>query len=206
MMNKTDVEVLIYWLLKKHGLLPTNLNDASIKLKITKSRVQSLDYQASLRYGQNDTNDLRKEILNIITNAEFTTDKTGVKFSVENKLLRNVITAELNKLNCFNDTSFNRDIISIDFEFFAIFIDQYLFPDASNKKEKENLETKIAQLFEKQFKNMNDNPSQQTKFVQVIAYLLKSVSEGAFKGLTSGSIFSYFGSLVNLYDFVKKLF
>lgn len=205
-MNKTEVEVLIYWLLKKYGVLSSGLNDSSIFLKIPKSRVKSLDYQASLRYGPITEDELRQKITACIQKANFTNDNNGVKFAVEDELLRNVITAELYKLNCFNDTSFNRDVISIDFKFFALFVDQYLYPDSTSKKEKDEISQKVEQIRKKHGNNVPNVAPQHSKFVETLAYLLKNIAEGSVRGITSGSIFSTFGNIADLFNCVKNLF
>lgn len=205
-MNKTDVEVLLYWLLKKHGVLSGRLNDSSIQLKIPKSRIKTLDYLASLRYGSLAEGDLRLKIIECIKNAEFTKDNNGVKFVVEDELIRNVISAELYKLNCFNDTSFNRDIISIDFEFFALFVDQYLYPDSTCRNEKDKINTKIEALCKKHDTNTSSQAQQHSRFVVNLAYILKNIAEGSVKGLTSGSIFSSFSNITDLFGAIKNLF
>ena len=121
-------------------------------------------------------------------------------------MLRNVITAELYKLNCFNDTSFNRDVISIDFKFFALFVDQYLYPDSTSKKEKDEISQKVEQIRKKHGNNVPNVAPQHSKFVETLAYLLKNIAEGSVRGITSGSIFSTFGNIADLFNCVKNLF
>lgn len=212
-MNKTDVEVLVYWLLKKNGCLGGNITSSGMMLKITKSRAKSLDYQASLRYGSHDEKSLHNQVISCITNARFTAKFDKIEFAVEDEFLRNFISSKFYELNCYNDWLQNRDVFSVNIEFFTLFIDKYVYPDNGYKKDKDDFNRKIEML-RKQDPNSSTNSSHQpSAFIVNLAYILERIARGISEGVVSGtagsginSIFGVFGALTDVYNKAKELF
>lgn len=215
-MNKTDIEILVYHLLRKTSYLNVKkLNDASLKLKIPMSKVKRLDYEAELRYGKTDEEELREKTIKCLMNAQFTTDNNHIKFAVQDQLLHNYITAKFYELNSFNDTSHNRDIISVDITFFAEFLEKFVYEFTSEdekkkfivnvEKARQDFSQEEADKYQKMIKQQ-----QPSKFVVNMSYILKQIAEGTAKGIMEGamgsanSIFTSIGKLAEFGDAILK--
>ena len=77
-MNKTEIETLIYFAFKKHGLLTGKCFDDSQKLQITEAKARKLIYESQVKYEKRDKNALdaylRKYIGECLTHATLVKD------------------------------------------------------------------------------------------------------------------------------------
>lgn len=130
-MNKNDFEVLIYDLLKRYGNLKEKTNyQASILLQIPESKIKRLAYEADLKYGNIQEEDITKDFFIIIANSKLRPDQNKIQFVIENKFLRTSISAKLKELGHFSDSSFNSEIISIHIDSFIALLESY-YPEKS---------------------------------------------------------------------------
>lgn len=214
-MNKTDIEVLVYHLLRQTSYFNNckSINDVSMKLKVTRSKVKRLDYEARLRYGQVDEEALMKQAIQCLTKAQFSNDGKYIKFAVEDELLRNFISAKFYELNSFNEVGNNRDIISVDIRFFAQFLTVYVYKNVDEPELQEffqiteALKANDAPDVQKQFcvVKQNDKPS---RLVVNLAYILERVAKGTTEGAVAGAIGSttgIFTSIGKLVDFGREI-
>jgi hypothetical protein len=133
-MNKNDFEVMIYDLLRRYGNLKDKTNyQASILLQIPESKIKRLAYEADLKYGNYQQDDIKKNFFEIIAKSKFHPDKNKIQFVIENKFLRNSISAKLKELGHFSDSSFNSEIISIHIEAFIDLLESYYPEESINK-------------------------------------------------------------------------
>lgn len=120
LMNKTEIETLFYHVLKEHRLLEGKCYQDSFVLKIPEAKARKLLYESQVKYGTNDTNEmlqyLRKTVGNYLSNAYFSKNNNEIRFAIEDKYTRIALLAKLRDNNFFADTSFNKDIISLDEE------------------------------------------------------------------------------------------
>lgn len=118
LMNKTEIETLIYFVLRKNELLEGKCFNDSLKLKIPEAKVRKLIYESQVKYEHRDENALnvflRTSIGECLTHASFIKNNTEIRFAVEDKYLRVALNAKLRENHYFADTSFNKDIISLD--------------------------------------------------------------------------------------------
>ena len=118
MMNKTDIETLMFHVFKKHGLLSGKCFDDSLKLQITEAKARKLLYEGEIKYETRNKDELllylRTKIGECLQNAYFSKNRKEIRFAIEDKYLRVALNAKLRENNYFADTSFNKDIVSLD--------------------------------------------------------------------------------------------
>ena len=117
-MNKTEIETLMYHVFKKHGLLTGKCFDDSFKLQIPEAKARKLIYESQVKYaGRNEdelTAYLRKSVGQCLTHAFLSKNGKEIRFAIEDRYLRVALNAKLRANHYFADTSFNKDIISLD--------------------------------------------------------------------------------------------
>lgn len=147
-MNKTEIEVLLYHTFKENGLLEGECFKDSFELRISESKARKLIYESQIKYANRNDEELnlylRTAIGNSLTHAVFSKKGKEIRFVIEDKYLRVAMNAKLRANHYFADTSFNRDIISLDEDTFVELI-KLLVP---NKKQKE-VRDKLTKLLDK---------------------------------------------------------
>lgn len=117
-MNKTEIETLMYHVFKKHGLLTGKCFDDSFKLQIPEAKARKLIYEAQVKYAGMDENQLtaylRTFVGECLTHAFLSKNGKEIRFAIEDRYLRVALNAKLRANHYFADTSFNKDIISLD--------------------------------------------------------------------------------------------
>ena len=117
-MNKAEIETLMYHVFKKHGLLTGKCFDDSFKLQIPEAKARKLIYDSQVKYaGRNEdelTAYLRKSVGDCLTHAFLSKSGKEIRFAIEDRYLRVALNAKLRANHYFADTSFNKDIISLD--------------------------------------------------------------------------------------------
>lgn len=126
LMNKSEVEVLLYHLLVKHQLLSGKCFNDSLELEVSEAKVRKLLYESQLKYGEHDIDrrelDFRTRVAKCLQHAYFDKDNKHIKFAVEDQYLRTYLYAKLRDNAMHADTSFNRDIVSVSEKAFAVLI------------------------------------------------------------------------------------
>lgn len=121
-MNKTEIETLFYHVLRKHNLLTGKCFDDSFKLQIPEAKARKLIYESQVKYENRDSSALdvylRQSVGKCLAHANFIKNNKEIRFAIEDKYLRVALNAKLRANNYFADTSFNKDIISLDEESF----------------------------------------------------------------------------------------
>ena len=124
-MTKNDFEVWIFSYLMQHKFQHKTNYDISRELKIPESKVKRLRYEADLKYGENDDDTNYGRIIEFLKNARFKQSGTAIQFTIEDVALRKYFDSVLKKGNRFSDSSFNSEIVSIDFEDLKYFLFTY---------------------------------------------------------------------------------
>lgn len=157
-MNKTEIEILMYHVFKKHELLTGKCFDDSFKLQITEAKARKLIYDAQVKYADMDENKLadylRTSVGNCLVHAFFSKSGKEIRFAIEDKYLRVALNAKLRENYYFADTSFNKDIISLDEnafrEMILLLVPNYQKVDVLNRfKDLDLLEESTAQEYVK---------------------------------------------------------
>ena len=136
-MNKTEIETLMYHVFKKHGLLTGKCFDDSFNLQIPEAKARKLIYESQVKYaGRNEdelTAYLRISVGECLKHAFISKNGKEIRFAIEDKYLRVALNAKLRANHYFADTSFNKDIISLDENAFREMI-LILVPNFQNKE------------------------------------------------------------------------
>lgn len=130
MMNKGELETLIFYLLRKDvSFKSMSIFEISRTLHISEAKVSKLIYDADLRYGKTDDDFVINEFFRYIKQAKILSDGSRIMFPIDNKVVRSAVDDRLKSLGHFSDTSFNRDIFSIQTDAFVDLINSYYAED-----------------------------------------------------------------------------
>lgn len=117
-MNKTEIETLMYHVFRKHDLLTGKCFDDSFKLQIPEAKARKLIYESQVKYAGRNEDDLtaylRTSVGKCLTHAFLSKNGKEIRFAIEDRYLRVALNAKLRANHYFADTSFNKDIISLD--------------------------------------------------------------------------------------------
>lgn len=125
-MNKNELEVLFFYLLKKYGTIQGASNfQLACELRIPESKVKRLAYEAELTYHMEDIRALRERFLFLLGKAKIQKENGTLRFVVEDKFLRSTIYEDLKQRGYYLDTSFNSEIVSIHKDALIELLDLY---------------------------------------------------------------------------------
>jgi hypothetical protein len=168
-MSKKETEILVMHLLDECGCFDGRRNanhDLSLLLRIPETRIASLRYEGKLRYPPKDPEEYaRGKLLNIIWLADPSADGKNIQIIIEDKYVRQHLTALAKRRNSVIDTSFNREIIDIQWEKLAAVMEEAFGPE-------------IGKRFRESFKKTIDH-EHKLSFAEA--------KKEFFKGLASGT-------------------
>lgn len=116
-MNKNDFEVFIFNEYRNNKK-KTN-REMSLALQIPEAKVKRLSYEADLKYGYTDDK-YKMDFAEIVKKAQYLDKK--VKLVIENIGLRKFIEARLKEDGKFLDSSFNSEIVTLEYSDFTILL------------------------------------------------------------------------------------
>lgn len=129
-MNKTDIETLLYHVLKERNLLNGKCFDDSLALQISEAKARKLNYDSKVKYLYRNQEEvdvyLKKEVGRYLKKARFSSNGKEIIFAIEDKYLRVALNAKMRAEGDFSDSSFNKDIVSLDKETFYRMISMLL--------------------------------------------------------------------------------
>lgn len=141
-MNKTDIETLLYHVLKERNLLNGKCFDDSLALQISEAKARKLNYDSKVKYLYRNQEEvdvyLKKEIGRYLKKARFSSNGKEIIFAIEDKYLRVALNAKMRAEGDFSDSSFNKDIVSLDKRTFYEMI-SLLLPECEVKEIEKNL-------------------------------------------------------------------
>ena len=185
--NKTDVEILVFHLLRKYSSLKEikSQQDLSLALRIPVSKISRLCYEAKLRYGDdsNRYQSFKDSLKPILLEAHFNVENNRVRFAVEDKFLRLQLQAKMKEIHGFADSSFNSEVVSVSISDFAEFYTS-VFPEdakrlevAVNKaiKESKNPKTSFAEKLSSYLKQLATDGSIQVMGGITLQVILKAL-------------------------------
>ena len=129
-MNKTDIETLLYHVLKERNLLNGKCFDDSLALQISEAKARKLNYDSKVKYLYRNQEEvdvyLKKEVGRYLKKARFSSNGKEIIFAIEDKYLRVALNAKMRAEGDFSDSSFNKDIVSLDKDTFYEMISSLL--------------------------------------------------------------------------------
>lgn len=141
-MSKREIDILVMHLLTKYSDLALVSNhDLSILLRTTESRIKGWRYEAKLKYPPVDEKYVETQFLYILARSQFDVEKGKIIFIIEDSYLRYAIQGRLKAKGMFADTSFNSEIVKIDYSSLESIIREMYGDETANKyhKDFENL-------------------------------------------------------------------
>lgn len=142
-LSKREIEILVYNLLVCYSDLRTLSNyQKSLKLKISLSKIKNLDLERNLKYTTIDPDTFVKEVFyRLMRNANIKLHKAShwILFSIEDDFEREAIIAKLKELKHFSDTSFNKELLTMDKEAFLALV-EFCYGKAEVKINNEKVE------------------------------------------------------------------
>lgn len=136
-MNKNDFEVYIFaWLIQNHSdYKNASDNEISRKLKISESKIKRLRYEAALKYGNNDTDELWQKLRNYLSIANYRKVEDNVlRFSIPDKQVRLFLKDQLQVGNRFCDSSFSENIVVISIDDLLYLLENGAIPQEDYSK------------------------------------------------------------------------
>lgn len=178
-MNKNELEVLFFHLLKKFGDIQGSSNfQLARTLHIPESKVKRLAYEAELTYQMEDSKALQERFLLLLEKAKIIKENGTLRFVVEDKYLRSTIYEDLKQRGYYLDTSFNSEIVSIHKEALIELLDLYYEDD----KKKELVET-YKSVRKKAGKADKEGIGFKSVMNTIFNTLIEKGTESAFDGL-----------------------
>ncbi len=123
-MNKNDFEVWIFNYLLQNQLKEMNNNSISHYLKIPETKVKRLRYEATLKYGVNVEKQLCEDFKRILRKANLKGNHRQLSFVIEDITLRRYLDSILKTEGSYSDSSFNSEIVTIDFSDMTILMEK----------------------------------------------------------------------------------
>jgi len=126
--SKRDFEIALFIELKELGIIDDDIYNIISTLRITKSKAQTLLYEAKLRTSNDEK--LENELKTLLLTKIYEVDKENKKvlFEITNPYLVDFLKNKLKNLGYLTDTSFNQDILKIDIKAYTNLILEYDFP------------------------------------------------------------------------------
>lgn len=146
-MNKNDFEVWIFHYLLNHDLKDMTNYAISIKLRIPETKVKRLRYEAELKYGAADALANYHRVCEMLTHVHIKKGGQRIQFAIEDLYLRKYLDSTLKSDGRFSDSSFNSEIVSMDFDDLEFFLG--IVPEEKAKLEKLLAETSKKEKVEK---------------------------------------------------------
>lgn len=115
---KREIDHLMFELLGDVGALPkeASIFDLMQELRITRSKAQSLLYDQQIRSAKRDSEDLDRQIRDLLGNAKFSRDGNYFVIEIEDPLLQAFTRERVRKLGHVSDASFNSSLIRLSLD------------------------------------------------------------------------------------------
>lgn len=183
-MNKNDFEVWIFHYLMKHQLQEKTNYEVSLFLKIPETKVKRLRYEAELKYNDGDSLENYYKVCALLKTVHFKKGGHCIQFTIEDLYLRKYLDSTLKSGGRFSDSSFNSEIVSMDYEDLEYFLG--IVPEEK---------LKLQDL-------LNDARKKLKNEKLTFSYLLGELAESAVKEIGKQAVDV---SIVGLLSFVRQL-
>ena len=125
-LSKRDADVLVFHLLVQDGMynLPEDMFKACRELKLTETKVRNLYQESQLKHEQYDEATAREKFVELISKSAI--EHKGGRFilAVRDPLLKQYFEEWVASVGGFSDTSFNKNIVSINKTIFERLLDK----------------------------------------------------------------------------------
>jgi hypothetical protein len=124
---KHEIDMILFEVLQKVGYLDKNSTPYELvrRLKVTRSKAQSLIYESNLRQSTSADDDLKEQLRKLLTEDSLLIYNDKVAIEVENPLLRDYIRQCLREVNCITDTSYSKDLLCMSAKAYQKLCEKY---------------------------------------------------------------------------------
>ncbi len=130
-LTKKEIDLLVFEMMIKLGVLTDNMYENQLKLKLTSSKLRSLFYDIELR--KHDKHKLDNEVIELLKKPLVIKSGDAFKLEIENPLLKDHIKNRIKSLGHLTDGSFSADIITLSDKAYFALIEEMISDD--DKKE-----------------------------------------------------------------------
>lgn len=115
-MSKRDLDCLIFYLFKKHDLIPGKMNrDKAYNLKIDEDKFTNFLKRSDSIYGERDMDASVQKVFEKLGNGKSGISSNGntIEFIEEDPVVRADFAQDMKSAGFYTDTSFNKEIIRV---------------------------------------------------------------------------------------------
>ena len=194
-MSKRDFEILLFMKLQNLDTIDENpdLYQLIKDLKISRTRVRNLLYEAKMRTSEDE--DLDSELIKLLEKPVFLKDGDKVAIEIQNPLLTDHFRFKLKKLNYITDGSFSAELVKFTYSAYIELVVSLMSDEVKQETKKVLVESGI--MPDKSFKGIF------TEFVKKIG--AKIANEAGEQAATEALKYIY-PILSGNYEEVKNIF
>lgn len=181
-MNKNELEVLFFHLLKKHGEGFKNKSNFELacSLRASEAKIKRLAYEAEMSYGafgDAEKKSFQTRFLALLAEAKIQKENGTLRFVVEDKFLRSVIYEDLKRQGYYLDTSFNSEIVSIQKDALIALLNMY-YADEDKRR--------IVDEYNAALKKINKTAEKETSFKHIMGVVFDKCLETGVEKVIDG--------------------
>ena len=133
--SKKEIDLLVFHLLSELADLDKISNyNLALKLKLTPTKIKNLRFERRLKYCQLTEEQIKYTFIESLKKSAIKVNKTSswLILSIEDSFVREAIKAILKDLAQLSDSSFNSELITLDFDAFASLMDRFYEEEIKN--------------------------------------------------------------------------
>ena len=135
-MSKRDFEILLFMKLQEPGAIQKdpNLYQLIKDLKISRTRVRNLLYEAKMRTSEEE--DLDNELIQLLQKPVFLKDGDKVAIEIQNPLLTDHFRFKVKELGFITDGSFSAELVKLNYSAYTALVESMISVEAKKAIEK----------------------------------------------------------------------
>ncbi len=185
-MNKNELEVLFFHLLKKYGngFKDKSNFELACALRTSEAKIKRLAYESEMSYGvfgDVEKKDLQTRFLTLLSESKIQKENGTLRFVVEDKFMRSVIYEDLKRSGFYLDTSFNSEIVSIQKEALIALLEMYY-----SKEEKEEIVSEYKAALQRAKKTVAGTAEEGVTFKHVMGVVFDKCLETGVEKVIEG--------------------
>jgi hypothetical protein len=199
-LSKRETELLVFHLLSDLSELDSKSNyEVALSLKITPTKVKNFRFERRLRYSPLEDEQIKTTFIEGLRHSNIKVNKSSkwIILSIEDSYIREAIKAKMKKLNHFSDSSFNSELISLDFDAFSALMTYYYNDMAMDEVVDENLLKQVKELLK--------DDSEQITMKSLTKAFVEGAAQKAGEGTISAGLSFLTGGVSDINIIIKKI-
>lgn len=201
--SKKEIDLLVFHLLSELADLDKISNyNVALKLKLTPTKIKNLRFERRLKYCQLTEEQIKDTFIESLKKSALKVNKSSkcIILSIEDTFIREAIKAKLKELYQLSDSSFNSELITLDFDAFASLMDRFYEEEINNNTSELK---EIIDYFKLETSNKTEKVSFKNLFREFAIGAANKAGEEtmglAFSFLTGG-----FSDITNIFNKINK--